>query len=151
MASLSLRVAAAIIAALTAAGCGPIGWIRVTVNHPLDSRDVAFIVPGQTAWSEVTRRLGAPDRLAAAGNGLAADYLYSDGKSFNVNLGWPLGFFGPASYAPHSLVLGAQGITTHTFQVAVDSRGIVQYAAFRGEETAARYRLWPFEGPSQPR
>jgi hypothetical protein len=95
----------------------------------------------------VTSRLGPPDRLAAIGGGLVADYFYSDSKSFNVNPGWPLGFLGPVSYAPHSLTLGGQGIAIHTFQVAVDSRGIVQYAAFRRGEAASQYRLWPFDGP----
>lgn len=149
MRSQSPLVAAAILATVLSAGCGPIGWVRVTVNHPLDPHDVAFIVPGRTTWAEVTSQLGAPNRLAAAGDGLVADYFNSDGKSFNINPGWPLGFFGPASYAPHSLVLGGQGVGNHTFQVAVDARGIVQYAEFRRGETAAQYRLWPFAGPSQ--
>ena len=144
-------MAAAIIAtASSIAGCGgPIGWVRVTVNHPLAPHDVAFIVPGRTTWTEVTSRLGAPNRLAAAGDGLVADYLYSDGKSFTINPGWPLGFLGPVSYAPHSLVLGGQGIGTHTFQVAVDVGGTVRYADFRRGEAASQYRLSPFEGPSQ--
>jgi hypothetical protein len=143
-------VAAAILATVSAvAGCGPIGWVRVTVNHPLDPRDVVFIVPGRTEWTEVTNRLGAPDRLAAAGDGLVADYFYSDSRSFTINPGWPLGFIGPVSYAPHSLTLGSQGIGNRTFQVVVGSRGIVQYADFRRGETGAQYRLWPFASPSQ--
>ena len=147
--SRSARVAAAIVATeLSVASCGPIGWVRVTVNHPLDAHDVAFIVPGHTTWGDVTNRLGAPDQLAGAGDALVADYFYSDSKSFNVNLGWPLGFIGPVSYAPHSLTLGGQGIGIHTFQVAVDSRGIVEWADFRRGEAASQYRLWPFIGPS---
>jgi hypothetical protein len=150
MRSRPLLVASVILATVSSvAGCGPIGWVRVTLNHSLDPHEVAFIVPGRTEWTEVTNRLGAPNRLAANGNGLVADYFYSDGRSFTVNPGWPLGFVGPVSYAPHSLTLASQGIGNHTFQVAVDSRGIVQYADFRRGETAAHYRLWPFEGPSQ--
>jgi hypothetical protein len=146
----SAQVAAAIVAtALSAAGCGPIGWVRVTVNQPLDPREVAFIAPGRTTWTEVANRLGAPNRLAASGAGLVADYLYSDSRSFTVNPGWPLGFFGPVSSAPHSLTLGSQGIGDHTFQVAIDSRGVVQYADFRRGDAAAQYRLLPFEGPGQ--
>jgi hypothetical protein len=139
---------AVVAAGLGLAGCGPIGWVRVTLNHPLDPNAVAFIVPGKTNWDEVTSRLGAPDRLAAVGDGTVADYLYSDGKSFQVNFGWPLGFVAAASYAPHDLTLGGQGIGVHSYQVAFDERGVVRYADFRREEPASQYRLWPFEIPN---
>jgi hypothetical protein len=143
-----LRTAVAVAAiGLGVAGCGPIGWIRVTINHPLDAREVAFIVPGRTTWGEVTTRLGAPNRLAAVHDGVVIDYVYSDSKSFSVNLGWALGFIGPLSYAPHSLSLGGQGTGVHTFQVAFDSRGVVQYADFRRGQAAAQYRVWPFKNP----
>jgi hypothetical protein len=132
---------------LSIAGCGPIGWTRVTINRPLDADQVAFIVPGRTMWTEVTGRLGAPNQLAAADSGFVADYDYSDSKSFTVNFGWPLGFIGPVSYAPHSLVLGGQGIGIHTFQIAVNSQGVVRYADFRRGEAASQYRVWPFASP----
>jgi hypothetical protein len=141
-----LRVALAAAAlGLGMTGCGPIGWIRLSFNRPLDARDVAFIVPGRTTWGEVTSRLGAPNRLGAVHDGVVIDYVYSDSRSFNVNPGWPLGFIGPLSYAPHSLSLGSQGVGVHTFQVAFDARGVVQYADFRRGQAAAEYRLSPFE------
>jgi hypothetical protein len=146
--SRSLRKAAAIVAiGLSVAGCGPIGWIRVTTNHPLAAREVAFIVPGRTTWAEVTSRLGAPNRITAIEEGLVADYVYSDGRSFRINFGWPLGFVTPVSYAPHDLVLGGQGIGVGTFEVAFGPRGVVRYADFRRGKGASQYRLWPFESP----
>ena len=130
------------------AGCGPIGWVRVTINHRLDAQEVAFIVPGKTTWSEVTARLGAPDRLAEAHDGLIADYLYSDTRYFRIDPGWPLGFVTPVSYAPHSFALSDEGIGIQTFQVAFNSREVVQYADFRRAEAASEYRFSPFESPS---
>ena len=130
------------------AGCGPIGWVRVTINRPLDAQEVAFIVPGKTTWREVASRLGAPDQLVGTHDGLIAGYVYSDGRYFRINFGWPLGFVTPVSYAPHDVALGVQGVGIRTFQVAVDSRGVVQYADFRRGEAAAQYRLSPFKNPS---
>jgi hypothetical protein len=130
---------------LALAGCGPIGWTRVTVNRPLSAREVSFIVPGATKWSEVMSRLGAPDELIDTCNGIVADYFYSDSKSFDINFGWPLTFIPAASHAPHSFALGGRGIGTNSFQVTFDARGVVQYAAFSRGQAAAPYRLWPFE------
>jgi hypothetical protein len=129
-------------------GCrGPIGWTRVTVNQPLRPQDVAFIVPRQTTWDEVTARLGAPDQLVRTGDGLALNYVSSDGKSFGVNFGWPLGFITPISYVPHDFRLGGQGVGSRTFQVAFDAHDIVVYARFLPGAPASQYRVWPFGGP----
>jgi hypothetical protein len=147
--SRSPRLTGAILAiGLNLAGCGPIGWVRVTINHPLEAQEVAFIVPGETKWDEVTTRLGTPDRLVAVHDGLIADYLYSDTRYFRVNPGWPLGFVSPVSYAPHDFAFSVEGIGIRTFQVAFDSREVVQYADFRRGEAASEYRLSPFESPS---
>jgi hypothetical protein len=133
------RVTCATLAiGLSVAGCGPIGWVRVTVNHPLDAHEVAFIVPGKTTWDEVTGRLGAPDRLVSRHDGLIADYQYSDSKYFRINPGWLLGFITPVSYAPHDLGLSVEGTKIETFQVAFDSRQVVQYAGFRRGEAASQ-------------
>jgi hypothetical protein len=82
---------------LAVAACDPISWTRVTLNHPLKSEDVAFIVPGQTTLKDVVGRLGAPDQLLPIRDGMAANYLYEDSKYFRVNFGWPLGFIDPLS------------------------------------------------------
>jgi hypothetical protein len=147
--SRSPRLTGAILAiGLNLAGCGPIGWVRVTINQPLNAQQVAFIVPGKTTWGEVTARLGAPDRLAEAYAGLIADYLYADTRYFRIDPGWPLGFVTPVSYAPHSFALSVEGIGIRTFEVAFDSREVVQYADFRRGEAASEYRFSPFESPS---
>lgn len=140
------RAACALIA-LALAGCGPIGWTRVSVNRPLAPAQIAFIVPGTTSWDEVTQRLGAPDGLAATTDGTVIDYRYSDSKSFSVDFGWPLNFVSPISYFPHELVLGGQGIGLRTFEVAFDARGVVAHAGFLRGEGAAEYKVWPFEPP----
>jgi hypothetical protein len=99
--------------------------VRVTVNHPLDAREVAFIVPGTTTWDEVTGRLGAPDRLVSRHDRLIVDYEYSDSKYFRIDPGWPLGFITPVSYAPHDFALSVEGIGIEAFQVAFDLRQVV--------------------------
>ena len=138
------RAIAAIAAGLSAAGCDPISWTRLTLNHPLKAEEVGFIVPGSTRLDEVVARLGAPDQLIGTRGGMAANYLYEDAKYFRVNFGWPLGFVSPIAYAPHDLVVANNALSADTFQVAFDARGVVQYAGFfRG--AAARYKAWPFD------
>lgn len=139
---------AGLLAAGALGGCGPIGWTRVTLNRPLQPQDVAFIEPRRTTWDEVMGRLGAPDGLIRTADGLAADYISSDGRSFSVNLGWPLNFVTPISYVPHDFSLGGRGIGTRTFEVAFDAHGIVVYAAFVPGGPASQYRAWPFSSPS---
>lgn len=139
-----LRFSGALLA-IALGGCGPIGWTRVTVNRPLQSADVAFIVPQRTTFDEVMARLGAPDEIVrSAGDGLAAHYTASDSRSFGVNLGWPLRFVAPVSFVPHQFTLSGRGIGSKSFEVAFDARGIVTYAAFLPGASAARYRFWPF-------
>jgi hypothetical protein len=146
--SLPLLLAVLACGGVGLGGCGgPIGWVRVTVNHPLQPQDVAFIVPRHTRWDEVTRRLGAPDQIVRTADGVAMDYRSSDGKSFRVNFGWPLGFVAPVSYAPHDFTLSGQGIGSHTFEVAFDAQDVVVYAAFVPGAPASKYRLWPFSSP----
>ncbi|MFZ0887893.1 MAG: hypothetical protein WA005_05520 [Candidatus Binataceae bacterium] len=142
------RLASLILAiGLGLTGCGPIAWTRVTINRPLKPTDVAFIVPGRTKWDEVTKTLGAPnDLVKAPGGGVVADYYYSDSKRFGVNLGWPLGFFPPASYAPHNMDFVNSGTGMDTFQVAFDAGGTVQYDGFSSTAPAARFKASPFEG-----
>jgi hypothetical protein len=138
------RAILTLAAGLAVAACDPISWTRVTLNHPLKSEDVAFIVPGQTTLKDVVGRLGAPDQLLPIRDGMAANYLYEDSKYFRVNFGWPLGFINPLSYAPHDLVLANTRLSADTFEVAFDARGVVAYAGFfRG--AGARYEVLPLD------
>lgn len=141
--------ALAAVAVLLLAGCGPVGWTRVTVNRPLKPGDVAFIVPRKTTFTEVTRRLGVPDDIERGlRRGIIAEYVSSDSRSFSVNFGWPLNFIGPVSEVPHSFVLGGRGIGTHTFEVSFDRDDVVVYAGFLPGAPASQYRVWPFGSPS---
>lgn len=139
------RWALAALAGVSVAGCDPISWTRVTLNHPLNADEVAFIVPGQTKLDEVVARLGAPDQLVGTRGGFAANYLYRDAKYFRVNFGWPLGFVSPTAYLPHDFVLERSASGADTFQVAFDSRSVVRYAGFFRGAAGAQYKAWPFE------
>jgi outer membrane protein assembly factor BamE (lipoprotein component of BamABCDE complex) len=132
---------------LSLTGCTPISWTRVTLNHPLQAEDVAFIRPGETKWDEVIHRLGAPNELTGTPSGVVAEYYYYDGKRFDVDFGWPLGFFLPpgASEAPHQMSFGDEGIGANTFQVTFDSNGIVQYDGFSNSVAASQFKGSPFE------
>jgi hypothetical protein len=141
--------ALAILAGLGVAGCDLISWTRVTLNHPLEADDVAFILPGRTSLDEVVARLGAPDQLIGTRDGFAANYLYRDAKYFRVNLGYPLGFVSPTAYLPHDFALARSASGADTFQVAFDARAVVQYAGFFRGAAGAQYKAWPF-GETKP-
>ena len=97
--------AAAAFVAVALAGCGPINWTRVTLNHPFEAKDVVFIQPRETRLNDVVSRLGAPNELQETPNGMIAEYDYYDSRRFDVDFGWPAGFFLPpgASMAPHQM------------------------------------------------
>jgi hypothetical protein len=141
--------AIALLAGLAVAGCSPISWTRVTLNHPLTADEVSFIVPGETRLQEVVARLGAPDQLVGTHDGFAANYLYRDAKYFRVNLGYPLGFVSPTAYLPHDFVLAGSASGLDTFEVAFDARSVVRYAGFFRGAAAAQYKAWPF-GDGKP-
>lgn len=138
---------ALVAAAPSLAGCDPISWTRVTLNHPLSAGEVAFIVPGTTRLEDVVARLGAPDQLIGTHRGMVMNYFYEDARYFRVNLGWPLGFISPISYAPHDLVFANSASGADTFQVAFDAEGAVRYAGFFRGAASARYRVVPFDAP----
>jgi len=106
------------------------GWTRVTINRPLKPQDVAFIAPGKTKWNDVIKRLGAPNQLIMTSSGIVANYYYYDGRHFGTDFGWPLGFLGPVSLAPHSMILRKAGVGVDTFEVGFDSAGTVEYDSF---------------------
>ena len=129
------------------AGCTPISWTRVTLNHPLQAQDVAFIRPGETKWDDVIDELGAPNQLNETTTGITASYYYYDSKRFNVDFGWLAGFFLPpgASEAPHQLDFSSAGIGANTFQVTFDTSGTVQYDGFSHTTAASQFKASPFQ------
>lgn len=138
-----MRRALHLIVALLLSGCTPITWTQVTLNQPLRAQDIRFIDPGRTQWTEVVRRLGAPGELQPTPSGFVATYFYLDTADFDVDLGWPLGFIGPVSRAPHRLELGDTGIGVEELEVAVGTDLRVQYAVFADSNDAARFKPVP--------
>src|SRR5215472_10804677 len=123
---------AGLLLVLALIGCGPINWTRVTLNHPLQAKYVAFIKPGETKLDDIVGRLGAPNDLEETPDGMIADYYYDDSKRFDVDFGWVAGFFLPpgASMAPHELEFTNTGVAADSFEVAFDKSGVVQYKGF---------------------
>lgn len=138
---------ARLVAALALTGCGPISWTRVTLNRPLQPKDVAFIKPGETNLNEVIERLGAPNELSAAPDGMVANYYYYDSRRFDVDFGWPAGFFLPAgaSAAPHQMEFTNAGIRANTFEVAFDSGGVVEHDGFSHNASVLQLKGSPFQ------
>lgn len=122
-------------------GCGFISFTRLSVNDPIKSEDVAFIVPGKTTLAEVVAKLGAPDEFTGLENGAVIVYHFRDGKYSRVNFGWPLQFWSPVS---PDLILAGGGFGTDMFQVAFGLDWVARYHAFAKHIQASRYKLWPF-------
>jgi hypothetical protein len=137
---------ATLLLALALIGCGPINWTRVTLNHPFQAKDVAFIKPGETKLDDIVRRLGAPNDLQETPNGMIADYYYYDSMRFDVDLGWAAGFFLPpgASMAPHQLEFTNARVGADSFEVAFDKSGVVQYKGFSHTTSVPGLNSSPF-------
>jgi hypothetical protein len=125
-------------------GCtrGPVAWQRLSLNEPIASSDVAFIVDGVTRLDEVVDRLGPPDEMRPAGELVVARYHFTDGKYFRADFGWGLRFLMP--FATPEGVLGGGGFGTDIFQIACDSRWVVQEHTFAWHTNSSTFRLWPF-------
>lgn len=121
---------------------GPLTWQRLTINAPISHDDVSFIVDGQTRFSDVVDRLGAPDELQPVGGSLVARYHFSDGKYFKGDYGWGLRFVLPF-FSP-DLILGGGGFGTDILQVTCDQQWVVQEYAFAWHANSSEFRLWPF-------
>src|SRR5262249_16027523 len=137
---------AAILFAPAVAGCGPINWTRVTLNHPFQAKDVAFIEPGKTQLNDVVNLLGAPNELRETPDGMIAEYDYYDSRRFDVDFGWPAGFFLPhgVSMAPHQVEFTNAGAAANTFEVAFDGKGVVQYSCFSHSGSVPGLNSSPF-------
>jgi hypothetical protein len=129
---------------ISLSGClrGPVSWQRVTLNQPISTQDVNFIVDGETSISAVVEKLGAPNQMLAVKDGVLTRYYFSDGKDFRVDYGWGLRFVIPF-YSP-DLTLGGGGVGTDVFQVRYNNQWIVQYHAFAIHSQSSEFRIWPF-------
>ena len=133
---------AALLCVLSAmSGCGFITFARVTVNDPISLEDVAFIVPGETTFSEIITRLGAPNDLAASDVGAVASYHFLDVRYSRINLAWPAQIW--SSLIP-DFIMSATGLGTDVFQVIFDRRWVAQHHAFAHHLPGRRFTPWPF-------
>ncbi len=126
------------VAAWLLAGCNV---ARITLNEPLTSRDVGFIVRGETTLSQVVDQLGAPDQLHGTGTGLAAMYHFLDLKYSRVNFGYLLKPWSPVT---PDLVMSGSGVGTDALEIVFDSRWTVRDYAFTHHVTGSRFNPWPF-------
>ncbi|MGH7164267.1 MAG: hypothetical protein ACREIS_01940 [Nitrospiraceae bacterium] len=136
-----------LVFSLLASGC-PIRWQRVTLNHPIKTEDVSFIVPGRTTFAQVLSELGVPDQLKDSEIGPIAQYDFLDVKAFKVDLLSGLPFLVPSvAVVPGSyrrLELEGGGVGSDHFRVFFDSNWIAQGYAFEGHSQPTEYVLWPF-------
>lgn len=126
-------------------GCsqGPLIWRRVTLNQPISSGDVVFIVPGKTDITAVAERLGAPNEILTSQGGIVTRYYFADGKYFKANYGWGFRFLIPF-FSP-DLDLGGGGIGRDVFQVTYDQHWCVRDHAFAFHSRSSEFMVWPFK------
>lgn len=128
---------------LVLSSCGtPILWQRVTINEPIKSEDLAFIIPGRTTFPEILEKLGTPDDISGSKRGPVAHYRYLDQKSFRIDLAWPLRFFIPLFAIPvisPEMSFRDASLGTDVFLVLFDSNWIVQEHAFSNRAHTAGF------------
>lgn len=134
----------ALVAFILLAGCvgGPLTLRRLSINTPVTSDHVSFIVNGRTTLIELAEQLGSPDELVSIPSGAIANYHFSDGKYFKVNYGWGLRFLIPI-YSP-DVEQGGGAVGVDVFQVTLDQNWIVEHHAFAFHASANEFRFWPF-------
>jgi hypothetical protein len=115
--------------------------VRVSLNTTLTPQDVAFIVPGETTFSDVVTKLGAPDTLTASETGILATYRFMDLKYSRVNFGW---LAKPWTPIDPDLILSRTGLAVDAFQVAIDPGWVVQHHAFQRKLSPTPFYPYPF-------
>jgi hypothetical protein len=115
--------------------------VRITLNTPLTSEDVAFIIPGQTTLPEVLDRLGSPDSLNDSNLGMISVYRFLDMKYARVNFGW---LARPWSPVDPDLIFSRAGFGADAFQVLYDSNGVVIQHSFHRHLTDRPFHPFPF-------
>lgn len=122
---------------------GPIGWQRISLNHPISPEQVAFIRDGETPLTEVVEHLGSPDDIVVSGDITHFRYYFGDGKYFRVNFGWGLRFLIPF-YSP-DMVLAGGGAGTNIFQVTCDDKWVAIDHSFAFHVSSTRFRFLPID------
>ena len=136
-----------VLSASLLGGCGFVSFARVTINDPITEDDVAFIVPGKTAFRDVVTRLGVPDELMAGEQGLMASYHFLDARYSRLNATWPAQVI-VSSLIP-DFIFSSTGLGTDVFEVFYDSRGVVRDRGFSHHVRPRGMTPWPFgDSPS---
>ena len=134
-----------IAACLFLSGCT---LARITVNTPLQEEDVKFIVPGQTSFYHVIDRLGVPDSITPAENGMVATYYFLDAKYSRVNFGIIAKIWSPVD---PDVIFAAGGLGADMFQVQFDGNGKALASSFAYHTYSRSFSAWPFSsGNSKP-
>jgi hypothetical protein len=121
--------------------CSGCNVVRITLNNALTADDVAFIVPGQTTFSEVIDRLGSPDSLNNSNTGIVSIYRFLDMRYARINFGY---LARPWSPVDPDLVFSRTGFGTDAFQVFYDSNGVVVQHGFLRHVTELPFHPYPF-------
>lgn len=133
------------LALISLSGCsqGPVTWRRLTLNQPISTKDVIFIVPGKTDITTVVERLGAPNEMLSSKGGIVTRYYFTDGRYFKANYGWGLRFIIPF-FSP-DLDLGGGGMGRDVFQITYDNHWLVRDHAFAFHSRSSEFMVWPFK------
>jgi hypothetical protein len=127
-----------VILTLLASACT---FARISVNNPLRTEDVSFIVPGQTSFTNILARLGVPDSISPSEDGMVATYYFLDAKYSRVNFGLIARFWSPVE---PDLIFAAGGLGLDMFQVQLDGKGVARASSFAYHTRDRQFNAWPF-------
>lgn len=123
-------------------GCGLVTIARVSVNEPLSVRDVAFIQPNETTFTDLIARLGAPDEIVGSDEGVVAIYHFLDATYSRINYGLVTRAWSPVS--PDLLTEGL-GMGFDRVEVLFDTSWRVHHVGFaRYHDRPPGFKFWPF-------
>ncbi|MCS6288672.1 MAG: hypothetical protein H8K10_06800 [Nitrospira sp.] len=123
-------------------GCGLVTIARVSVNEPLSVRDVGFIRPNETTFTDLIARLGTPDEIVGSDEGDLAIYHFLDAKYSRINYGLVARVSSPVS--PDLLTEGL-GMGFDRLEVLLDSSWRVHHVGFaRYHDRSPGFKFWPF-------
>lgn len=124
------------------AGCGFADFARVSVNEPITMKDVAFIHPDRTTFSEVIAELGTPDELKESETGAIAVYRFLDARYSRINYGVVAGAWSPVT---PDLITEGLGMQLNRLEIQLSPTWVVHRAEFTNQPgRPSRFTLIPF-------
>jgi hypothetical protein len=128
----------AVVVCISVVGCNV---VRVSLNTTITPDDIAFITPGNTTFTDVVTRLGAPDSIGETDTGMVATYRFFDLKYSRVNFGW---LAKPWTPVDPDLIFSRTGLGVDAFQVALDHHGMVIHSSFQRHLSGPPFYPYPF-------